>query len=173
MGMGTLIADCARRSLGLAERLVKGIEPHMFARKPTWGIGGREIDCNHAAFVLGHLSLYPPRIIAMVGGRPRVEVPASFTDLFKAGSPCRDDPGGTIYPPMGSVVEVFFGGMREAVEVVGGVSDAVFDRPTPDERYREFFPTVGHACLFLLNNHVMVHLGQLSTWRRCMGLPPA
>jgi hypothetical protein len=26
---------------------------------------------------------------------------------------------------------------------------------------------------FYLSGHVMSHLGQLSAWRRCLGLPPA
>lgn len=173
MSNGTVIADCAKRTLAYAERLIKGIEPHMFARKPTWGLGGREIDCNHAAFVLGHLSLYPPRIIAMLGGKPRVGVPAEYQDLFKAGVPCRDDADGSVYPPMNALCELYFSGMREAIDAVAQAKDADLAKPMPEERMREFLPTVGHGCLFLLNNHPMVHLGQLSTWRRAMGLPAA
>ncbi|MBM4108960.1 MAG: hypothetical protein FJ255_09175 [Phycisphaerae bacterium] len=173
MSRGTVIADCAKRTLAYAERLIKGIEPHMFARKPTWGLGGREIDCNHGAFVFGHLALYPPRIIAMLGDRARVEVPAEYQELFKAGVPCRDDADGSIYPSMSALCEVYFGGMREAIDAVGRATDAHLARPMPEERMREFLPTVEHGCLFLLNNHPMAHLGQLSTWRRCMGLPAA
>ena len=40
-------------------------------------------------------------------------------------------------------------------------------------RSRELFPTLGAVVAFYLAGHVMNHLGQLSAWRRCIGLPPA
>lgn len=173
MTTGQIIADCAKRTVGYADRLIKGVEPHMAARKPTWGIGGQEIDCNHASFVLGHLAIYPQRVISMLGGTPKTQVPPSFTDLFKAGVPCKDDPHGTIYPPFKVIADVFSQGMAEAIDAVSKAKDADFAKPLPDEKMREHFPTIGHACLFLMNNHLMVHLGQMSTWRRAMGLPAA
>ena len=38
-------------------------------------------------------------------------------------------------------------------------------------RARELFPTIGAVVAFYLAGHVLNHLGQLSTWRRCIGLP--
>jgi hypothetical protein len=38
---------------------------------------------------------------------------------------------------------------------------------------RDLFPTIGAAINFYLIGHVQVHLGQISAWRRGMGLPPA
>jgi hypothetical protein len=35
------------------------------------------------------------------------------------------------------------------------------------------WPCIGAAFNFLLSGHVMVHMGQVSAWRRCMGLPAA
>ena len=35
------------------------------------------------------------------------------------------------------------------------------------------FPTVGAAINFYLTGHVMMHAGQISAWRRCMGMPAA
>ena len=35
------------------------------------------------------------------------------------------------------------------------------------------FPLLGGRVLFMCNNHLMMHLGQISAWRRCMGLPAA
>jgi hypothetical protein len=40
----------------------------------------------------------------------------------------------------------------------------------PDESRRERFPTVGAATNFLLNDHLMFHAGQVSAWRRAVGL---
>ena len=54
------------------------------------------------------------------------------------------------------------------------VSTDVFARENPVEgRFREILPTVGGVVLFMLNNHVMMHAGQVSHWRRAMGLGPA
>ena len=36
--------------------------------------------------------------------------------------------------------------------------------------FREKFPTLGSALSFMMNNHVMMHAGQVSTWRRAIGL---
>jgi uncharacterized damage-inducible protein DinB len=41
----------------------------------------------------------------------------------------------------------------------------------PPERFRSRFPTLGHVMLHMLTNHQAVHLGQLSAWRRALGLP--
>jgi hypothetical protein len=43
----------------------------------------------------------------------------------------------------------------------------------PDEKARVNWPCIGAAFNFLLSGHVMVHMGQVSAWRRCMGLPAA
>ncbi|MEY4102879.1 MAG: hypothetical protein RL461_81, partial [Planctomycetota bacterium] len=39
--------------------------------------------------------------------------------------------------------------------------------------FKERFPVLGQAVLFLCNNHQMMHLGQISAWRRVMGLGSA
>jgi len=37
---------------------------------------------------------------------------------------------------------------------------------------KEMLPTVRDGVSFLLTGHLGVHLGQLSAWRRMVGLPP-
>ena len=44
-------------------------------------------------------------------------------------------------------------------------------QPAP-ERIRERFPTVGALLVGLMTSHHASHNGQLSAWRRAMGLPP-
>jgi uncharacterized damage-inducible protein DinB len=60
--------------------------------------------------------------------------------------------------------------MLDAVE---SMDDAILLTPTAHEGYAKIFPVTGPTLIFMLNNHTMMHLGQVSTWRRCMGLPPA
>lgn len=166
----------ARRGLGLAEKMLVGVTPQTFARKPRFETtaGTKIIDCNHPAFVYGHLSLYPARLLTLAGLDPApVAAPAEFTDLFKAGVECKDDPEGTFYPSMDTITRTFYKGHDEAFDRISVLDDAVLQHPTPDERYRQHFPTVGVALTFMLTSHFMLHMGQVSTWRRCFGLPSA
>ena len=45
-------------------------------------------------------------------------------------------------------------------------------RPSTNPYTKEALPTVGDGVAFLLTGHLGVHLGQLSTWRRMIGLGP-
>ena len=159
----------ARMALGLSELLIKDVKPEIFARKPS--VGGKVIQANHAAFNFGHLALYPARWLAALGlDGSKLAPPTGFEDLFAAGKECRDDPEGTIYPAMNAVMETFFSSHRAALEVIKGVDDAVFAKPNPREASRERLPTLGAAMIFYSSSHMMIHLGQVSTWRRCFGL---
>jgi hypothetical protein len=65
-------------------------------------------------------------------------------------------------------------GYRKVAEVLPDVSDETFARDNPMEgRFREVFPKVGTAVNFLCTSHLMMHLGQISTWRRAIGLASA
>ncbi len=44
--------------------------------------------------------------------------------------------------------------------------------PTTSPRAKEVLPTLKEMTAFLLGGHMGVHLGQLSSWRRMIGLPP-
>jgi len=165
------IMAAARMGLGLSELLVKDVKPSIFARKPT--VGGKLIEANHAAFNFGHLALYPSRLLTVCGlDGSSITAPAGFDDLFAAGKECRDDAEGTIYPEMNVVMDAFLRSHREAFESMAKVDDAVLSQPNPREGMRARLPTVGSAVVFYTNSHVMMHLGQVSTWRRCFGLGP-
>lgn len=166
------IVAAAKRSRMYADRLLKGVSPEQFARKPV--VGGVVIDCNHPAFVFGHLATYPAKVAVMVGRQaPGTEAPPHFEELFKNGAPCHDDAAGRLYPSMGAIVSAYNGTHDAVFQLVAGLSDELLAGENQEPRYREFLPTAGQGALFLLNNHVAMHLGQISTWRRCMGLPPA
>jgi hypothetical protein len=167
-----MITGAAKRSRSYAERILKDVTPANFARKAT--VGGTVIDSNHPAWVYGHLALYPARALQMAGLDPKpAAVSSAYAELFKDGTPCLDDPKGTIYPPMAEVTAAYFKSTDAALEALAKLPDDAFAKPNAEERYRQHFPVVGGACLFFLNNHAMMHLGQISAWRRAMGLGPA
>src|SRR5262245_5290848 len=161
-----------RMSLWLAEQILKDVGPEIFARKPS--PGGKVINTNHPAFIFGHLSLYPARWMTVAGLDPApAATPPGFEVLFKAGVDCHDDPVGTIYPPMKQITEAFFTAHKAALERLPSVSDDVCRSPNPGQgRIRELYPTIGGMLMFYASCHMMMHLGQASAWRRCLGLGP-
>lgn len=171
-----MIVNCARRSLFVAAKLLEGIDPKVAARKPRFetSAGAVVVDTNHPVFVYGHLSLYPARVAGMFNVDVKgVECPAAWTDLFKAGAPCIDDVAGTLYPTLGEVGAKLATASEAVLVAMDSMDDAALLVPPSDERFRERFFTVGGTANFLLNNHVSLHLGQVSAWRRCFGLPSA
>lgn len=171
--IGSIIAASARLSAMYAERLVKDITASQFARfaRP----GGVIVQSNHPAFIVGHLSLYPVRATTHLNlPVGPTQFPSGYEELFKFGVECRDDPDGTIYPPMSELTAFFFAAYKAAAAAVESAPNEAFDAPNPAQgRLREMFPTVGHALAFYLGGHMQVHLGQMSAWRRAMGLPSA
>jgi hypothetical protein len=166
----------ARRARFYSEKLLAGIKPEQAACKPRFEKTGGPtvVDTNHPVFVFGHLALYPARIAKFAGlDGSALATPAGWEDLFKAGVPCQDDPDRKIYPSLEAVSTHFMKATDGLIAMLEKVDDKVLTAPTADERMRERFPLAGAAIAFMLNNHVMMHLGQISVWRRCFGLPSA
>ncbi len=171
--VGSIIAAGAKLAQMYAERLLGGVTQENCARFAS--PGGVVIKSNHAAFVFGHLSLYPIRTMQCLNlPVGPTQFPASYEALFKFGVECQDDPDGRIYPPLEELRSLFFDAYKVAIAAIESAADEPFDAVNPAEgRLREVLPTVGAALNFYLIGHVQVHLGQLSAWRRAMGLPPA
>lgn len=169
--IGEMIVAAGRISIGMARNLLHGVEPGSAGRLAC--PGGKPVESNHPAWAYGHLALYAPRLVELVGGdTSELKLPEAFEPLFKAGSTCMDDPKGLIYPPIEVITECFFKGYNAASAAVARAPDATFSQEMPEDR-RSFVPTVGAAATFLLCSHIMMHMGQVSAWRRMMGLPPA
>jgi hypothetical protein len=159
------IAHCLQRSIGYAEKVLADIPDDKFAHKAVAG-------ANHPAFIVGHLSLYPNRIFTLIGRKDLIVDRPGWPEMFQAGSACHDD--ACKYPSKDILVKAMLDGYRRVAEVLPTVSDEVLARDNPMEgRMREVFPKIGIAVNFLCNNHLMMHLGQISNWRRGIGLGSA
>lgn len=171
--VGMMIGDSLQLALGYADRMLKDVTPEMFARFAV--VGDQTIQSNHPAFILGHLSLYGPRIVTQLGGdASTVTPPERFETIFSKDAACEDDPLGTIYPPMSEIVSQFKDGYQAALETLKNANDDQFQQPNPGTgRIVELFPTMGSMHAFYCGGHLMMHLGQLSAWRRMQGLGPA
>lgn len=170
--IGPMIADSAELGVAYAERLLKDLTPDKFARLGR--VGDELIEANHPAFLLGHLSLYPSRVVEQLGHDASAIEPTELeTGLFSKDAKCVDDPQGTIYPPMSEVTVRFFAAYRAAIDAVSEADDALLKAENLNEVMRKRFPTLGSMHAFYLGGHLMLHLGQFSTWRRIWRLPPA
>ena len=170
--IGPMISASARLGLGYARRLLKDVTPEQFARFAK--IGDTTIESNHAAFIYGHLSLYACRVIDGVGGDASGYQPsAAFLEAFSKDAKCVDDPDGSIYPGMDEVTSALLESYSAAADALDAADDAVFLTENPNEVMRGKFPTTGAMHAFYMSGHFMMHMGQMSAWRRAMGLGPA
>jgi hypothetical protein len=168
--LGNIIADSLQSAMGYAERLLADVPANRFARFAR--VGGVTVVSNHPAFIYGHLSLYAPKVLRLIE-HPVPPTPEHFDIRFSKDATCRDDVDGDLYPPLDEIVGFFREGHRMVIGGLRSTPDAAFDRPNPAEgRMRERFPTIGSVETFYCGGHIMMHLGQMSAWRRMEGLGP-
>lgn len=171
--VGVMMSQSLKLCLGYTERLLKDVTAEQFARFAN--VGGVEVNSNHPAFILGHLSLYPPKILEQLGhDSSSITVPDGFQEIFDFTATCQDDPEGTIYPAMEIVTKAYFDGYQAVISKLESADDQIFQEPNPNEgRTKELFPTKGAMHIFYVSGHMTMHLGQMSAWRRMQGLGSA
>lgn len=122
---------------------------------------------NHPAWILCHLNLYSE----IVGSLVRAE---GFEDPlgrpYGRGSKVSLDL--VDYPPIREIIERFTFLHAQAGGALDAAHESIFTSPTPLARLRAVSPTVGELLVMLMIKHESFHLGQLSAWRRAMGMAP-
>ncbi len=121
---------------------------------------------NHPSWTIGHLTF----VLQMLGGV--IGIPKFLTQdwvrRFGPGSiPVADT---DVYESKEESIRIFREIRRRIIEAVNKLDDLHLDRPFPDEAHRDVFPTIRHALTQVLIGHTAFHIGQLSVWRRAMGL---
>ena len=159
---GTYLANALEKTTGYAKVLLTDIEPDSFAHMPM-------PNFNHPAFCYGHLSLYPNFWLDFMG-RPDAQIELPYDpEPYQAGVECVEQDGR--YASMEVITGAFFAGHKRALEVLPTIDPEVFAQQIPQEgQYRDFFGVIGNALTFMSGAHLMMHLGQVSMWRRAMGL---
>lgn len=166
--IASMLMPTLERTIGLAQGMVAGIPADRFARCPDG-----HPTMNHPAFIMGHLAIYPDRVFQL-SGRPDLALPKDgFEDLFSPKARNQDDPNASIYPAMDEIMGYFNERHEALTSYFPGITDAQMTSEMPDEGFRKSFPTLGSGLSFLIGPHNMLHLGQLSAWRRVEGLGPA
>ena len=147
-------------SLDFLREQVADVEPADMAAQPD-GIS------NHPAWIIGHLTFACQLLGGAIGLKPWL--PAEWVRCFAPGtSPVAD---ASRYPPKDSVLAALADAQARLAAAVERLDDARLDAPFPVEAYRPVFPTVRHALTQVLVGHASFHVGQLSLWRKAMGLP--
>ena len=157
----TYIVTSLEKVTGYARSLLSDIDPETFGHMPMPGF-------NHPAFNYGHLALYPNRWFGFLGREDAIiELPFE-SDPYEQGAECVEQDGR--YASMKVLTDAFFATHERALEILPTVDPAALERELPEGPYRDFFGQVGSAVTFMTCSHTMMHLGQVSMWRRAMGL---
>ena len=126
-------------------------------------------NCSHPAFNYAHLAIYPNRMLEILG-RDDLCIDLPFDpELVMPGAECLED--ASCYPSKEEVLPLMEKGYNLVIELLPTLEEKELTSPNPLEgRMAELFPTKGAMVGFMLNNHVMMHMGQVSAWRRAIGL---
>lgn len=141
-------------------RLTEGLSAAEFVAQPAESV-------NHPAWVLSHLCAYHRVLLPMIRGEP-------FDDPADApfGMRSQPEPDAALYAPPDELRQAYSHGHVAVASALREIGEAVLERPVPLERWRNTLPTMPAVLMNLLVWHETVHLGQLSAWRRVLGLPP-
>ena len=148
--------------IGYSQSLVADVSDEQFDRLAM-------PEFNHPAFCYGHLACYPNRMLDLMELPDRkLELPFDPEPYLK-GAQCVEEPG--LYASKPVILDAFLQGHQQLVQLLPGVPEDTFLKPTGFEgKFGELFPRVGDAVTFMCAGHTMLHLGQVSMWRRAMGL---
>ena len=148
-------------NLDYGHKLVADIPEERMCEQPAPGM-------NHAAWVLGHLTYVADSMIGVFDQKPAMS--HEWKTLFNlASKPFADR---AAYPSKAELLAAYEKAYARLSAVVAEASEETLAREFPNPKLRGSLPTIGIAMLHVLGSHHGLHLGQLSAWRRAMGLPP-
>jgi uncharacterized damage-inducible protein DinB len=145
-----------------AKKLVADIPDDQMAAQPAPGM-------NHAAWVLGHLTFVADSMIR-VFDQP-FSMSKEWIELFNLAS--KPTAERARYPSKAELWDAYEKAYARLTAAVEAASSESLAREFPNPKLRTMLPTVGVAMVHILTSHHALHLGQLSAWRRALGMPPA
>ncbi|WP_428387306.1 DinB family protein [Mucisphaera sp.] len=119
---------------------------------------------NHAAWTMGHLCLAHNVLLSLLGDKPRC--PAEWKQHMDMGTQPVSDRN--LYPTCEALWTAYREGQAAVTAAVRAADPEMMSQTMPIESFRVFFPTIGHATLYLLCTHEATHHGQLQTWKRAL-----
>jgi hypothetical protein len=123
---------------------------------------------SHPAWVIGHLTYSCQMLGGEIGLSPWLS--ADWATRFGTGSVAVADV--ELYESKEDALALLGDAQSRITAAVERLNDSQLDQPLPDEAHRAVFPTVRHALTHVLIGHTANHVGQLTLWRKAMGLAP-
>lgn len=142
-------------------RLVADVGADQMLAQP---VPGRII--NHPGWILCHLNVYAALIGPTLRGEAVVD---PIGQAHSRGSRVTLDPAD--YPERDAIVSEYSRLHDAAAAALDCADETVLAKPNPIGRMRAISPRVSDLLMTLMVKHESFHLGQLSAWRRAMGLP--
>ena len=147
--------------LQYCKMLVADIGDERMTEQPLPGV-------NHPAWILGHLAFSCAQGQDTLGGE--MELPPAWVALFGPGS--KITASRADYPSKDELLRAVEQGFEGLRQMVAAATAEQLGHPSTNPYTKDALPTIKEGVAFLLTGHLGVHLGQLSAWRRMIGLPP-
>jgi hypothetical protein len=122
---------------------------------------------NHPAWVIGHLTL-SCELLGEVIGLP-AWLPERWAERFGPGSVPVADVGA--YETKENALAILRDAQVRITQAIERLEATQLDAPFPQESLRDVFPTVRHALTHVMLAYTAHHIGQITVWRRIVGLP--
>lgn len=151
-----------RLNAWLIDQLLSNLPKETHAAQP----GGLK---NHPLWIVGHITFWAYHEGELLNATRHA--PKAYAELFGTGS--QPSPDASKYPPLDELRAAYHDVRGAVSKAFLAASDAELARPNPSKEWAELFPTVGAMVGLGMAAHDSLHIGQLTSWRRAMGFPPA
>src|SRR5262245_7685562 len=144
--------------LAFAKKAMADVDEAKLQHQPAPGL-------NTPAWIIGHLC-----VVADFGAR-LLGMPMTCPKEWHASYGLGSDPAKpAVTPTKAELMACLEAQHARLSEAVSQATPEQLAAGHPVEIVKAAFPTVGDLLLHLMSSHPMLHLGQLSAWRRLMGL---
>jgi hypothetical protein len=147
--------------MGYCQKLMADIPDERMTEQPLPGV-------NHPAWILGHLAVTADFAAGLLGADKVLA--QEWGPLFGPGSKPSAIRG--TYPSKDELLGALERRFAVAREKAAVATAEQLSKPSYNARTRDLLPTLQDGVTFLLTGHLGGHLGQLSSWRRMIGMPP-
>jgi hypothetical protein len=144
---------------GFARLLVTDVPDEKMTEQP-----GEQV--SHPAWTLGHLCAAADQGLKLLNG------PTLFSDAWHElfFRRVRPSPDRAQYPSK-ELLLVALAKAHAVFSAVAALAPAeLVNADNPKEQSRPSFPTVGDVVAYFMTTHEAMHLGEISAWRRAMGM---
>ncbi len=152
-----------KKNLDYGQRLVADLSEDQMVAQP---VCAGTAPVNHAAWVLSHLNVYLPIISSIIDKKP-------FDDPreHEFGMLSKPEIDRNTYAAKADLMGSFVAGHERVATQLAAADDSIFENDVMLPRWQPVMPRAGIALPYLMLLHENQHFGQISAWRRVLGLP--